>query len=65
MLLTSLFSSISNDDLEQFQTDALKGIPCQSQSVEFVTGQCNSKSYKCFGHGSRPGMIYSAKRRVT
>jgi len=48
MLLTSMLSSITNDNLEQLQTDAFKEILSHSQSVKCVIGQCISNSYQGF-----------------
>src|SRR6218665_271089 len=56
LLLTSLSPCISNDDLEQSQTDAFKGILSQlSVLFDSVTAM------NVFGHESQHGMICSAK----
>ena len=52
-----LLSSISNEDLEQFQVDSFKGIPCHSQAVERCIKDISATTLKVFGHKSRHGMV--------
>ena len=52
-----LLSSISNEDLEQFQVDSFKGIPCHSQAVERCIKDISATTLKVFGHKSQHGMV--------